>query len=122
MKIFQNKFFLVCICIALVLTIVPSVFSIMGYKGLAKNIVGTITMPVRWCITSIANGFEGWAMYFRSMDVLNEQNEALKEENNALKQQLEDAALLEAENERLREYLDMKNKYPSFEMEEGMKL
>jgi hypothetical protein len=58
MKIFQNKFFLVCICIALVLTIVPSVFSIMGYKGLAKNIVGTITMPVRWCITSIANGFE----------------------------------------------------------------
>ena len=120
MKIFQNKFFLVCLCIALVLTIVPSVFSIMGYKGLAKNIVGTITMPVRWCITSIANGFEGWAMYFRSMDALNEQNEALKEENNALKQQLEDAALLEAENERLREYLDMKNKYPSFEMEEGM--
>jgi hypothetical protein len=81
MKIFQNKFFLVCICIALVLTIVPSVFSIMGYKGLAKNIVGTITMPVRWCITSIANGFEGWAMYFRSMDALNEQNEALKEDD-----------------------------------------
>lgn len=120
MKIFQNKFFIVCLCVALVLTIVPSVFAIMGYKSLAKNIVGTVTMPVRWLATTIANGFEGWSLYFGNMKALNEENKALIDENEALKEQLQNAELLEKENERLRDYLDMKNKYPSFSMEEGM--
>ena len=120
MKIFQNKFFIVCLCVALVLTVVPSVFAIMGYKSLAKNIVGTVTMPVRWLVTTIANGFEGWSLYFGNMKALNEENKALIDENEALKEQLQNAELLEKENERLRDYLDMKNKYPSFSMEEGM--
>jgi rod shape-determining protein MreC len=54
------------------------------------------------------------------MKVLNEENKALIDENAALKEQLQNAELLEKENERLRDYLDMKNKYPSFAMEEGM--
>ena len=120
MRIFQNKFFLICLCIALVLTIVPSVFSIMGYRSLAKNIVGTVTMPVRWVATTIVNAFEGFGKYFGNMKALNKENEALIEENKELKEQLQNAELLEKENERLRDYLDMKNKYPSFSMEEGM--
>ncbi len=120
MRLFQNKFFLVCLCIALVLTIIPSAFAVMGYKSLAKNIVGTVTMPVRWIATTVANGFEGWGMYFGSMKALNEENQALMEENEALREQLSEAELLERENERLRAYLAMKNKYPSFSMEEGM--
>ena len=120
MRIFQNKFFLVCLCIALVLTIIPSVFSIMGYRSLAKNIVGTVTMPVRWVATTIGNAFEGFGKYFGNMKALNKENEALIEENKELKEQLQNAELLERENERLRDYLDMKNKYPSFAMEEGM--
>lgn len=120
MRIFQNKFFIICLCIALVLTVVPSVFAVMGYKSLAKNIVGTVTMPVRWLATTVANGFEGWSLYFGNMKALNEENKALIEENEALKEQLQNVGLLEKENERLRDYLDMKNKYPSFSMEEGM--
>jgi len=119
-RIFQNKFFLICLCIALVFTIVPSVFSIMGYRSLAKNIVGTVTMPVRWVATTIGNAVQGWGKYFGNMKALNKENEALIEENKALKEQLQNAELLERENERLRDYLDMKNKYPSFAMEEGM--
>ena len=120
MRIFQNKFFLVCLCIALVLTIVPSVFAIMGYRSLAKNIVGTITMPVRWVATTVGNAFEGFGKYFGTMRALNEENKALIDENEKLKEQLKDAELLEKENERLRDYLDMKNQYPSFALEEGM--
>ncbi len=120
MRIFQNKFFIIYLCIALVLTIVPSVFSIMGYRSLAKNIVGTVTMPVRWVATTIGNAFQGWGKYFASMKALDEKNKALIDENAALREQLQNAELLEKENERLRDYLDMKNKYPSFKMEEGM--
>ena len=72
MRIFQNKFFLICLCIALVLTIVPSVFSIMGYRSLAKNIVGTVTMPVRWVATVIGDAARGWGKYFANKKALNE--------------------------------------------------
>ena len=120
MRIFQNKFFLICLCVALVLTIVPSVFSIMGYQSLAKNIVGTVTMPIRWVATVVGNAFEGFGKYFGNMKALNEENLALIDENAALKEQLQNAELIEKENERLRDYLDMKNQYPSFTFEEGM--
>ena len=120
MRIFQNKFFLICLCIALVLTIIPSVFSIMGYQSLAKNIVGTVTMPIRWVATVVGNAFEGFGKYFENMKALNEENLALIDENAALKEQLQNVELLEKENERLRDYLDMKNQYPSFAFEEGM--
>ncbi|MBQ8309436.1 MAG: rod shape-determining protein MreC [Clostridia bacterium] len=119
MKLFQNKFFLICLCVALVFAIVPSVLSLMGYQSLVKNIIGTVTFPIRWCVSAIADGFEGWGMYFQSIDVLQEQNDALKEENESLEDRLDEAILLEEENERLRAYLGMKNKYPSFTMEEG---
>ncbi len=120
MKLFQNKFFIICLCVAVVLCAVPSTLSLMGYRSLSKNIVGTVTMPFRWCITAIGNAFEGFGRYFEGIDAVNAENEALKEENRKLESDLERLEMLEAENERLRDYLGMKEKYPSFTMEEGM--
>lgn len=119
-KLFKNKFFIICLCVALVLCAVPSTFALMGYSGLARNIVGTLTSPFRWCVTVIGNTFEGFGRYFTSIDALYEKNEELESENQALEEQIDRAEMLEKENERLREYLGMKNKYPSFTMEEGM--
>lgn len=104
----------------MVLCAVPSTFALMGYRGLAKNIVGTLTSPLQWCVTVVGNAFEGFGLYFAGIDRLREENEALEQENAALREQIENAELLEAENERLRSYLDMKAKFPSFEMVEGM--
>ena len=119
MKLFQNKFFLICLCVALVLSIVPSVFSLMGFGGLAKNIIGTVTFPVRWCVSVTVSGFEGIGAYFTSIDALKEENEQLKQEIEQMKDRVDQAILTEDENSRLRDYLGMKKKYPSFEMEEG---
>ena len=120
MKLFKNKFFIICLAVAVVLCAVPSTFALMGYRGLAKNIVGTLTSPLQWCVTVVGNAFEGFGRYFAGIDHLREENEALEQENAALREQIEKAELLEAENERLRSYLDMKAKFPSFEMVEGM--
>ena len=105
---------------AVVLCAVPSTFAMMGYRELSRNIVGTLTFPFRWCVTSIANAFEGFDRYFQSIDHLSEENENLRQENDSLQDQIERAELLEKENERLRAYLDMKQQYPSFQFEEGM--
>lgn len=120
MKLFKNKFFIIALCVATVMCAVPSTFALMGYGGLARNIVGTLTFPLRWCFTAVGDAFEGFGKYFTSVDSLYERNEELEQENSELKNRLERAELLEAENARLREYLGMKNKYPSFTMEEGM--
>lgn len=120
MKLFRNRFFLVCLCIAVVLSVMTSAFALMGYGGLAKNIIGTVTMPVRWCVSSVANGIEGWKRYFTSVRSVSEKNDTLEEENRKLREELERAELLEKENERLRRYLGMKAQYPSFRMEEGL--
>ena len=120
MNLFKNKFFIICLCVAVVLCAVPSTFAIMGYPGLAKNIVGTVTAPFRWCITVVGNAVEGFGRYFESVEAVQEKNEALEKENQELKDRLDEAELLELENQRLRAYLGMKSKYPSFVMEEGM--
>ena len=120
MKIFQNKFFLICLCVAVVIAAASSTFSMMGFHTIARNLVGVVTVPVRWCITGIGNAVEGFSLYFRSVNSLLKENEALREENESLALENDRAALLEAENARLREYLDMKQQYPTFEFEEGM--
>lgn len=120
MKLFQNKFFIIALCVAVVLCAVPSTLSLMGYRSLSKNIVGTVTVPFRWCITRFGDAFEGFGRYFKGIDAVNAENEALKEENATLEKERERLELLEAENERLRAYLGMMEKYPSFRMEEGM--
>lgn len=120
MKLFQNKFFIICLCVAVVLCAVPSTLSLMGYRSLARNIVGTLTVPFRWGVTAVGNAFEGFDRYFTGIEAVNERNEALEQEKEALEDQIERAEMLERENERLRAYLGMKNRYPSFQMEEGM--
>ena len=106
MKLFRNKFFLVCLCIALILAIVPSVFSLMGYQSLAKNIVGTVTFPVRWCITAVADGFSGFGTYFQSVDALVEENEKLRDELNDLRERLDEAELLDAAEDTDKVYVE----------------
>ena len=120
MSLFKNKFFIICLCVSVVLCAVPSTFALMGYRGLAKDVVGTLTAPIRWCVTVVGNAFEGFGRYFESVEAVQDRNDALQEENRELQNRLDESELLELENERLRAYLGMKSQYPSFTMEEGM--
>ena len=120
MRIFQNKFFIVCLCVAIAISGITSTFALMGYRSLSKNIVGTLATPFRLVATLTTNAVEGFGKYFSSIDELTEQNEALKQENAALKEQISQSGLVEKENDRLRDYLSMKSEYPSFSFEEGM--
>ena len=120
MRIFQNKFFIVCLCVAIAISGITSTFALMGYRSLSKNIVGTLATPFRLVATLMTNAVEGFGKYFSSIDELTEQNEALKQENAALKEQISQSGLVEKENDRLRDYLSMKSEYPSFSFEEGM--
>lgn len=119
MKLFKNKFFIVCLSVAAAIAVLMSVFSLMGYRALVRNIVGTVATPFRLVGNLFCGAVEGFGKQFRSVKELEKQNTELEEENRALREQIERAERLEAENERLREFLGMKSEYPTFTMEEG---
>lgn len=119
MKIFKNKFFLVCLCIAVAVAGISSTLSLMGYRSLARNILGTAASPFRLVASFFTNAVDGFGKYFTSVDRLTEQKEKLEQENKELAERLERAELLERENARLREYLNIKAQNPSFSFEEG---
>ena len=119
MKLFKNKFFIVCLSVAVAVAVLMSVFSLMGYRALVRNVLGTVATPFRAIGNLFCGAVEGFGKHFQSIAALEKKNAELEEENRALRERIEQAERLEAENERLRDYLGMKAAYPTFTLEEG---
>lgn len=119
-KLFKNKFFLVCLCITLVLCTIGSTFSLLGFREPVREVLGVIATPFRFCATVVADAVEGFFSHFRLQGAILDENQALQDENERLKNENLRAQMIEEENARLRSYLGMKEKYPSYQFEEGM--
>ncbi len=120
MKFFKNKFFITVLAIAVFLTIFTATLSIMGRTGPIKNALGVLATPFRWVGNKIGDAFDGFGRYFSSIDRLYRENESLKEENELLERENSDKEAVIEENRRLREYLDIEKKYPSFRLSEAL--
>jgi rod shape-determining protein MreC len=120
MKIFKNKFFIITLSIALFITILTSTLSLMGQTDPIKNALNTLTLPLRYAGNKISEGIEGFKRYFDSLEELHKENESLREEINSLRGELADKNATKEENERLRDYLAMKEKYRDFKLNEAL--
>ena len=56
MSALKSRFFAVALCVALALTIVPSVLSAMGMRDLVREAVQTVSMPFQWCLSKVYDG------------------------------------------------------------------
>lgn len=65
--------------------------------------------------TYLKNKISGNTNFFINMDDLKTENEKLKEENSKLAQNLRELEIIKAENETLKEYLDLTGKYANYE-------
>ena len=104
MKFLKSKLFIICLSVALVLAIVPSVLAAMGHTDPIRNAVVTITHPFRWLFNTIADGFRGFSEYFTRFDELKDENERLHAELEQLQGRLDDAEIAIEENTWLRDY------------------
>lgn len=120
LKLFKNKFFMICLCVAIVLCTVSTTFSLMGYREPVREVLGVIATPFRWLATVTTDAIGGFSDYFALQGSLVDRNNELEEENDRLLEENQRAQLIEEENRRLRSYLGMKEKYPTFLFEEGM--
>lgn len=120
MKFLKNKFFIMILCIAVVVSIFLSVFSVMGVQNIVKGIFGDIMSPMQKGIWNIKRSLEGYSLYFSDIDSLIEENSRLKDEIKALEEKQNSAKLTEEENRRLRNYISVKEAHESFEFTEAL--
>ena len=79
-----------------------------------ENIFNTFVMPIQNGFTYLKNKISGNDSFFADMDTLKQENEDLKQENSELEQQLRELEIIRAENETLKEYVNLKDKYENY--------
>lgn len=114
MRYFKNKFFIICLTVALCLTVFSTVMSMTGNAWFLKDALGIIATPFRYVFNASCDAIDGFVDYFTEFDRLKNENEALRQENTKLEGENNELNVLKDENEWLREYLGIKNQNMSF--------
>ena len=117
LKLIKSRFFLITLAVALLLSIVPGVLCAMGQGSYVRSAIVTVGTPFRWAFTKIGEGLSGFSVYFKTIDALREENDALRRELDEYKNLVYDAELIEEENDFLSEYLGLKEEHLDFALE-----
>ena len=117
LKLIKSRFFLITLACALLLSIVPGVLCAMGQGSYIRSAIVTAGTPFRWAFTKIGEGLSGFSLYFKTVDALREENEALRRELDEYKNLVYDAELIEEENDFLSDYLGLKEEHLDFSLE-----
>lgn len=79
-----------------------------------ENVVSTIVMPIQNGLTYLKNKIAGNDSFFEDINNLQAENEALKKKNSELEQTLREFEIIKSENETLKEYVNLKDKYKDY--------
>ncbi|MBR2381895.1 MAG: rod shape-determining protein MreC [Clostridia bacterium] len=120
MRYFKNKFFLICLTVALCLTVFSVVLSASGHAWFLKDALNVISTPFRSAFNYCADGLQGFIDYFTEFDRISKENEELRKENEELKKLQADLEVLREENAWLRDFLDIKNQNLSFDLTDAI--
>lgn len=115
-EFFKNKFFYIMTVLALLLTIVPSVFYSMGLTFVFRDAVCVLLTPMQKVFNYATEAVDGFAAYFYKFDELIEENIALRERVAELEKQNYDAAELEERSAWMSNFLEMKTQHTDFKM------
>ncbi|MCI8344380.1 MAG: rod shape-determining protein MreC [Clostridia bacterium] len=107
--------------IGIIITIVILIFIVIvsnietNNLSYAQNVFSFFVMPVQNGLTYLKNWIFGNDNFFTDISNLKEENEKLKEENSNLEKSLREYEIIKSENETLKEYVNLKNKYNEYE-------
>ena len=79
-----------------------------------QDICNVFVMPIQNGFTYLKNKISGNDTFFADMDTLKAENEELKARNSELEQSLRELEIIKAENETLKEYVNLKDKYQDY--------
>ncbi|MGN1347048.1 MAG: rod shape-determining protein MreC [Eubacteriales bacterium] len=113
---FRNKFFYIMTVLALLFTIVPSVFYSMGLTFVFRDAVCFLLTPMQKVFNYAAEAVDGFAAYFYKFDELVEENNTLRERVAELEAQNYDAAELAERCAWMSDFLEMKTQHTDYKM------
>lgn len=79
-----------------------------------ENAFSAIVMPIQTGYTYLKNKISGNTNFFTNMDELKSQNEELTNKNSELEKSLRELEIIKAENETMKEYLRLTQKYTNY--------
>ena len=119
MEFFKNKFFIITLVVALLLSIVPTVLCAMGQGSYVRKALQTAAQPFSWAFTKIGEGLSGFSVYFQKLSDLQKENEKLRAQLDDYRDRIYNAKMLEEENKWLSDYLGLKKEHSDFLFEEA---
>lgn len=80
-----------------------------------ENVASKIIMPIQNGFTYLKNKISGNDSFFDNINNLQAENEELRKRNSELEQALREFEIVKSENETLKEYVNLKEKYKDYE-------
>ena len=111
----KNGIIGIIITIIILIVLVACTNSNVNQLSFIENIFNVFVMPVQNGFTYLKNKISGNDTFFADMDTLKEENAQLKQINSELEQSLRELEVIKAENETLKENLNLKQKYSDYE-------
>jgi len=97
----------------LILTVILSNIDVEKMSYL-ENALNSFVMPIQNGYTYLKNKISGNTSFFTNIEALSTENNKLKSENSELERKLRELEIIKAENNTLREYLNLTEKYTSY--------
>ena len=113
----KTRFFIVIVLVALVLTIVPTVLSVMGLHSVVKDAAMSLLSPIQGLFTCATNAVEGFTSYVTEFDRIVAENNELREQIDSLQDEIYKSQELAGMNEWLYDYLELKRERTDFKFE-----
>ncbi len=120
MKLLKNKFFIICLAVAVFLTAFTITLSSLGFSSQIRGVVNLALTPFSWIADKCVGAVEGTFEYLKSVENYADENDKLTQEIESLKGALSNAEAALDENDRLREYLEIKEAHEDFSFVEAL--
>lgn len=112
----KQRFFIVCLSVALAVALFSGVFAVMGWGSLLSEVGSAVIYPFQWVFSKAGDAITGFGNYFADLESLQEENDALREELESLQSALVDAEILADEQARLYAYLSMGEEHTDYHL------
>ena len=104
-----------CIIAIVVLIILFTLTNIQNSKmSYFENVANKIVMPIQNGLTYLKNKLNGNSTFFANVNNLKQENEELQKKNTELSESLRELESIKAQNESLKQYLNLKEKYSDY--------
>jgi len=117
--VFRNRFFIIFLITACVLTLITMGLNIAGYGNLVSDVVSTALQPFQAFANIIRNSASGFTDYFTRFNEFRDENAELRERVRELEAEIDLARELIGQNEMLRSFFELKSERPDFRMQEA---